>query len=66
MKVKAGAASSREKKERDREGEDKDEDEGGDNERAKLTERLVKVKKLEVDAAKPFVLLPGNEDLTAW
>ncbi len=47
-----------EKKECDREGED--EDEGGDNERAKLTERLFKVKKLDADSAKPFVLALGS------
>ncbi len=58
MKVKA-ERFLQEKKERDREGDD--EDEGGDNERAKLTERLVKVKKLEVDAAKPFVLALGKK-----
>src|SRR5262245_44090763 len=58
MKVKA-ERFLQEKNERDREG--KDEDEGGDNERAMLTERLIKVKKLEADAAKPFVLALGGK-----
>ncbi len=58
MKVKA-ERFLQEKNERDREEEN--EAEGGDNERAKLTERLMKVKKLEVDAAKPFVLALGKK-----
>ncbi len=48
-----------EKNERDREGED--EDEGGADEVAKLTERLIKVKKLDAEAAKPFVLALGGK-----
>ena len=58
MKVKA-ERFLQEKAEREREGED--EDEGGDNERPKLTERLMKVKKMAADAAKPFVLAAGQE-----
>ena len=58
MKVKA-ERFLQEKNERDREGEDTDE--GGDNERPKLTERLLKVKKLTADAAKPFVLALGKK-----
>jgi hypothetical protein len=44
---------------RDRVGEDTDE--GGDDEGAKLTERLLKVKKLEAERAKPFVLALGGK-----
>jgi hypothetical protein len=58
MKVKA-ERFLQEKTERDREGEDTDE--GGDDERAKLTERLFKVKKLDAENAKPFALALGGK-----
>ncbi len=62
MKVKA-ERFLQEKNERDRESEEKeDESEEEDSgERAKLTERLVKVKKLDADGAKGFVLALGKK-----